>query len=92
MTLEGDAGTIHLLPDEDDLLQITTKSGTQRRPAFDVTPEEAYQASYTAAQRHFVECLREGRSPETEANDNLKTLAATFAAYESAAKNQVIYL
>ena len=92
VTLEGDAGTIHLLPDEDDLLQITTKSGTQRRPAFDVTPEEAYQASYTAAQRHFVECLREGRSPETEANDNLKTLAATFAAYESAAKNQVVHL
>ena len=92
VTLEGDAGTIHLLPDEDDVLQITTKSGTQRRPAFDVTPEEAYQASYTAAQRHFIECLREGRSPETEASDNLKTLAATFAAYESAAKNRVVYL
>jgi predicted dehydrogenase len=92
VVLEGDTGTIHLLPDEDDVLQITTRSGTQRRPAFYVSPEEAYQASYTAAQRHFAECLREGRAPETEANDNLKTLAATFAAYESAAKNQVIYL
>lgn len=92
VTLEGDAGTIHLLPDEDDTLQITTRSGTQRWPAFDVTPEAAYQASYTAAQRHFIECLREGRVPETEARDNLKTLAATFAAYEAADKNQVIYV
>jgi predicted dehydrogenase len=90
--LEGDAGTIHLLPDQGDTLQITSGGETQRRPAFDVTPEEAYQASYTAAQRHFVECLREGQSPETEASDSLKTLAATFAAYESAARNQVVYL
>jgi predicted dehydrogenase len=92
VTVEGDAGTIHLLPDQDDVLQITTGGETQRRSAFDVTPGEAYQASYTAAQRHFIECLREGRSPETEASDNLKTLAATFAAYESAQRNQVVYL
>jgi predicted dehydrogenase len=92
VTLEGDAGTVHLLPDEDDTLQITTADGVGRWPAFDVSPEAAYQASYTAAQRHFIQCLREGQSPETEASDNLKTLAATFAAYESAAKNQVIHL
>jgi len=92
VTLEGDAGTIHLLPDQEDMLQITAAGETQRRPAFDVTPEAAYQASYTAAQRHFIECLREGRSPETEASDNVKTLAAAFAAYESAAKNQVVTL
>jgi len=92
VTVEGDAGTIHLLPDQKDTLQITSGDQTQRRPAFDVTPEAAYQASYTAAQRHFIESLRAGRSPETEAGDNLKTLAATFAAYESAARNQVIYL
>jgi len=92
VTLEGDAGTIHLLPDQEDMLQITAAGETQRRPAFDVTPEAAYQASYTAAQRHFIQCLREGRSPETEASDNLKTLAAAFAAYESAARNQVVYL
>ncbi len=92
VTIEGDEGTIELLPDQGDVLQVTTKSETWQRPAFDVTPEEAYQASYTAAQRHFIECLREGRAPETTASDNIKTLAATFAAYESAAKNQVILL
>lgn len=92
VTIEGDEGTIELLPDQGDILRVTTKSETSQRPAFDVAPEEAYQASYTVAQRHFIECLREGRSPETVASDNIKTLAATFAAYESAARKQEVAL
>jgi predicted dehydrogenase len=52
----------------------------------------AYQASYDAAQAHFAECLRAGRLPETHAGDNLKTLQAMFAAYESAAENRVVEL
>ena len=92
VTIEGDAGTIELLPEQDDALRVTTGAGTQQRPAFDGAPEKAYQASYTAAQRHFVECLREGSVPETVATDNLKTLAATMAVYESAARNQVVLL
>ncbi len=52
----------------------------------------AYQASYDHAQAHFAECLQAGRLPETHAGDNLKTLRATFAAYQSAAENRVIEL
>jgi predicted dehydrogenase len=52
----------------------------------------AYQASYDATHRHFAECLRAGRLPETHARDNLQTLRLTFAAYDSAAENRVIYL
>ncbi len=52
----------------------------------------AYQASYDAAHAHFVECLRSGREPETSATDNLKTLRAALAAYQSAAENRVIPL
>jgi predicted dehydrogenase len=52
----------------------------------------AYQASYDLAQSHFAECLRAGRLPETHAGDNLKTLRATFAAYQSAAEDRVIPL
>jgi predicted dehydrogenase len=92
VTIEGDAGTLHLLPDEGDVLQITIGSETRRRAALQSTPEEAYQASYTAAQRHFVDCLMEGRMPETVASDNVRTLAVTLAAYRSAAQNQVIFL
>lgn len=92
VTIEGDEGTIDLLPDQGDVLRVTTKSERWQRPAFDVKPEEAYQDSYTSAQSHFIECLRSGQTPETVARDNLRTLAATFAAYESAARNQVVFL
>lgn len=92
VTLEGDTGTIELLPNKEDLVRITNKTGTYQQPAFNCTPEEAYQASYTAAHRHFAECLRNGKLPETVAKDNYRTLEATFAAYESAAQNQVVFL
>jgi D-apiose dehydrogenase len=65
---------------------------TQVWPAHDGDIAAAYQASYTAAHRHFIDCLRSGRLPETHAGDNLKTLAATFAAYQSAAENRPITL
>lgn len=92
VTLEGDAGTIELLLDQEDLISICNKNGTWQQPAFNCTPDEAYQASYTAAQRHFAESLRYGLQPETVASDNLRTLKATFAAYESAAQNKVVVL
>lgn len=90
--LEGDRGSIELLPDEEDSLRISNHHGTQTRPAFTGTPDEAYLASFTAAQTHFAECLRKGIEPETVAKDNFQTLRATFAAYESAAANIVVHL
>jgi predicted dehydrogenase len=65
---------------------------TQVWPAHDGDIAGAYQASYDAAQRHFIEALRTRRLPETHAGDNLKTLRATFAAYQSAAENRLITL
>jgi predicted dehydrogenase len=62
------------------------------RPAHDGDQAAAYQAGYDAAQGHFVECLRAGREPETVATDNLRTLRAMFAAYDSAERKTVIYL
>jgi predicted dehydrogenase len=61
-------------------------------PAHDGDIAGAYQASYDAAQRHFIEALRAGRLPETHAGDNLQTLRATFAAYQSAVENRLITL
>lgn len=92
VTIEGDDGALELLPGDGDVLQARTKSGSWRRPAMHGTPAEEHQASYTAAQRHFVECLRAGALPETSVSDNLKTLEVTFAAYESAARNQTVVL
>lgn len=92
VTIEGDNGTIKLMPESGDLLEVTSRDESWQRPAFNITPAQAYQESYTATQRHFIECLREGRTPETVASDNLKTLQATLAAYQSAQENQVIQL
>jgi len=89
--LEGEDGMIELLPG-DDLLRVTTAAGHWQRRAYDGTAAEAYQASYTAAQRHFIDCLRAGVLPETEAADNLRTLKAVFAAYDSDAQKRVILL
>jgi len=90
VALEGETGSIELLPDDGDLLRVSSLQSTWERPAFDGSPEEAYQASYTAAQRHFAECLRKGIEPETVASDNILTLKAAFDAYTSATQGQVI--
>ncbi len=92
VTLEGNRGTIELLTDEQDILRISNDQGIKTKPAFNCSPEEAYQASYTAAQSHFIDCIRSKLEPETVGRDNFKTLQATFATYESAKLNKVFDL
>jgi len=93
LLVEGDAGTIELDPYPGDLFIVTRPVGSERRPARGgLTPAEAYQESYVNAQRHFVHCLRTGQPAENEARDNLKTLAVVFAAYDSAAQDEVVFL
>jgi D-apiose dehydrogenase len=48
-------------------------------------PWHNIQQSVLNIERHFVDCLRQGRQPETSGADNLKTLALVYAAYDSAA-------
>ena len=40
--------------------------------------------------RDFVDCVREGRTPETVATDNIKSLAMVFAAIESAETGRTV--
>jgi predicted dehydrogenase len=47
-------------------------------------PGEVVQDSVMAIQQHWVECLAQGRVPETSGDDNLRTLGLVFDAYESA--------
>lgn len=47
-------------------------------------PFEAIQESVLRIQQHWLDCLEEGREPETSGEDNLKTLRLVFAAYRSA--------
>jgi predicted dehydrogenase len=39
---------------------------------------------------HFLDCIRGGRSPETICTDNIKSLAMTFAAIESAETGRLV--
>lgn len=93
LLVEGDRGTIELDPFAGDLMYLTDVSGTQTRPAHaGATPAQAYQDSYTACQRHFSDCLLSGAPAENEARDNLLTLAAALAAYESASSGERVTL
>lgn len=47
-------------------------------------PWHNIQESVLLIQQHFVDCLRDGRQPETSGQDNLQTFALVEAAYLSA--------
>lgn len=80
--IEGEEGSLKVLPDE-RIIQVITRDQKKEMPAFSHAESEEYQSSYTRAQAHFIQCLRHGLYPETWAQDNLKTFAAVFAAYEA---------
>ncbi len=92
--VEGDKGVIELAPrHEDDTITITTAAGSETRSVRPgLTRSDVYQESYTNTFTDFVRSLRTGEPAENEAHDNLKCLLATFAAYDSAERNQVVIL
>ncbi|MBI4552368.1 MAG: Gfo/Idh/MocA family oxidoreductase [Candidatus Latescibacteria bacterium] len=49
-------------------------------------------AVFSAVQRSFVSCLRTGAIPPTSGRDNLRTLAAVLACYDSAEQKTIIPL
>ena len=94
--LEGTKGTIELRTDF--WVHLTTDAGTLINryapphypwadPAYDVN-----HASMVLLHQNFLRGLRGGPSPENTGEDNLKTLQLVYAAYESAAKNQVVLI
>jgi predicted dehydrogenase len=54
------------------------------RPWFNI------QDSVLNIQKHWLECLRTGREPQTSGSDNLRTLALVEAAYASAGAGQAV--
>jgi predicted dehydrogenase len=55
-------------------------------------PWHNIQESVLAIQRHFVQSVQSGNSPETSGADNLQTLALVEAAYMSATENRRVVL
>ncbi len=95
--LEGAAGTASLGPNyRIELSPSIAATGGKlivdappRRWPWSVPPGDAIQDSVVATQQHWIDCLCDGKPPETSGEDNLKTLELTFGAYESAAKGCV---
>lgn len=87
--LEGTEGTITLGPDYH--LQVVSRGTVTNEdlaiPHHDWSsvPWNAIQDSVYTTQRHWIECLSTGRTPETSGPDTLRLLDITLGAYHSAA-------
>lgn len=92
--VDGDKGSIRLA--EGYRLTVHGPEGTRELDAAPALlpwaqrPWHNIQESVQAIQTHWVDCLRNGREPQTSGRDNLKTLRLVDAAYESAAQARVI--
>ena len=92
--IDGSAGTLRLRPGYE--LVVTARAGSERRevaPAllpWASRPWHGVQESVLSTQRHWLDCLREGREPATSGADNLKTFALCEAAYASAATGDTV--
>ncbi|WP_420458771.1 Gfo/Idh/MocA family protein [Neolewinella sp.] len=92
--VEGEAGTIRLLPNFEYV--ITTRATTRRErielPTYDwVNPLYAVaQSAMVPLHQQFLRGLRSGDVVETTGADNLRTLALTYAAYRSADTGRAI--
>lgn len=92
--VEGEQGSVELGPDF--WIRVTTEAGTHAKrypppryawadPAYDVA-----HSSLVACNANLLQALRGEGPAETTGEDNLKTLRLLFAAYESAARDQVV--
>ncbi len=94
VTLEGPGGVIHL--GHDYQLQLIRPGAMEvctlpiPRHDWASPPMHAVQDSVVNIQRHWVECLRADRPPETSGAGNLRVLDLVFGAYESAERG-VLY-
>jgi len=93
--IEGTQGSLELGPDY--WLRVTTKDGTLIKrvpppryawadPAYDVV-----HASIVPCNANLLAALKGQGQAETTGEDNIKTVRLVFAAYDSAAKDQVIH-
>ena len=91
--IEGTKGVITLSAD----YHLQVVSGTSVTNEVVVIPDHGWtsepwngiQDSVVNVNKHWIECLKTGRTPETSGEDTLKLLDITLGAYESAESGQV---
>jgi predicted dehydrogenase len=94
LEIEGRRGSLILSPGLE--LKVPSDGKTTVRSlrtpllSWTTAPWHVSQESVLNTQRHWVECLKTGREPETSGRDNLKTYALVEAAYESAATYRAV--
>ena len=94
--VEGDAGSAQL--DRDYWIRVTTQAGTRANrhaPVWRPWMHPQYLASHASivpCHANLLRALRGQGEAETTAEDNLKTVRLTFAAYESARNGKVVQL
>ncbi len=86
LVVEGTRGSLFLTAE--GRLSRHDSDGRVEQVPLDLT--DNYVRMYWGAINHFAECVRSGAPFQTDGPDNLKTLEATFRAYESARENTVI--
>lgn len=92
--IDGSEGSIRLTPGY--VLTVTGKDGSQTRSTeppllpWAERPWHGVQDSVLQTQRHWVDCLRNGREPDTSGRDNLQTLLLVEAAYASAEEGRTV--
>lgn len=92
--VEGDQGSAELCPDY--WIRVTTAEGTQSRrcpPPYYGWADPRYalaQTSGVACNANLLAALRGEQPAETTGEDNLKTLALVFGAYESASNGATL--
>ena len=87
VTIEGTEGTITLGPDYH--LQVVSPAGVHEEQllipehSWTSKPWDCIQDSVVNVQRHWIECLDSGATPETSGADTLRVLDLTLGAYQS---------
>jgi predicted dehydrogenase len=82
MLLEGRDGSLHLDPFDAELRHVALDGAVTVLKRYQGAPN-AYQAAFDSCIGDFAGSIRHGRAFISSGSDNLKTLAATLAAYES---------
>jgi predicted dehydrogenase len=91
--IEGTKGTITLSADYN--LQVVSENAVTNKiisipdHGWTTEPWNAIQDSVVNVNRHWIECLKTGKNPETNGFDTLKLLDITLGAYESIDTGQV---
>ena len=92
--IEGDLGCLRLSPGYH--MQVVSSGSSSVRDVDAVEapwmkrPWHVVQDSVVNIQRHWIECLEQGKTPATSGRDNVATLRLALAAYESAERGKTI--